>query len=55
MSYEDAVDLFSQIVDFLPGSAVTRKPTQPDKRASCNSAEAPSFAIQWPTQAITID
>lgn len=55
MSYDDAVDLFSQIVDFLPGScrdaAVTAKD---DKRASCKSAEGAIFRYsKWPTQAIT--
>jgi uncharacterized protein (DUF885 family) len=55
MSYEDAVDLFSQIVDFLPGSCRDAKATaQPDKRASCNSAEGAIFRYsKWPTQAIT--
>jgi uncharacterized protein (DUF885 family) len=56
MSYDDAVDLFSQVVDFQPGScrdagATTAKPA---KRASCDSAERAIFRYsKWPTQAIT--
>ncbi|HEV2881160.1 MAG TPA: DUF885 domain-containing protein [Pyrinomonadaceae bacterium] len=56
MSYDDAVDLFSQVVDFQPGScrdaaAVAAKPA---KRASCDSAERAIFRYsKWPTQAIT--
>ena len=55
MSYDDAVDLFSQVVDFQPGScrdsAATAKPA---KRASCDSAERAIFRYsKWPTQAIT--
>jgi uncharacterized protein (DUF885 family) len=55
LTYDDAVDLFSQIVDFQPGScrdaAATAKPA---KRASCDSAERAIFRYsKWPTQAIT--
>jgi uncharacterized protein (DUF885 family) len=56
MSYDDAVDLFSQVVDFQPGSCrdagvVAAKPA---KRASCDSAERAIFRYsKWPTQAIT--
>ncbi|HEX8635419.1 MAG TPA: DUF885 domain-containing protein [Pyrinomonadaceae bacterium] len=55
MSYAEAVDLFSQVVDFQPGScrdgAATAKPA---KRASCDSAERAIFRYsKWPTQAIT--
>jgi len=56
MSYDEAVDLFSQVVDFQPGScrdagAATAKPS---KRASCDSAERAIFRYsKWPTQAIT--
>jgi uncharacterized protein (DUF885 family) len=55
MSYDDAVDLFSQVVDFLPGSCRDAEATaQDDKRASCKSAEAAIFRYsKWPTQAIT--
>jgi uncharacterized protein (DUF885 family) len=55
MSYDDAVDLFSQIVDFLPGGCRdTAATTKDDKRASCTSAEAAIFRYsKWPTQAIT--
>jgi uncharacterized protein (DUF885 family) len=53
MSYDDAVDLFSQVVDFLPGSCRDASVTD-DKRASCKSAEAAIFRYsKWPTQAIT--
>jgi uncharacterized protein (DUF885 family) len=55
MTYDDAVTLFSEVVDFLPGSC-----TAPDarrhaaKRASCDAAERAIFRYsKWPTQAIT--
>ena len=55
MSFEDAVTLFSEIVDFIPGSCHDPK-AQADgaKRASCESArgEIVRYA-RWPTQAIT--
>lgn len=55
MSYDDAVDLFSQVVDFLPGSCRDAAATANDaKRAACKSAEAAIFRYsKWPTQAIT--
>jgi uncharacterized protein (DUF885 family) len=55
MSYDDAVDLFSNVVDFLPGSCRDPHALQnDDKRASCKSAEAAIFRYsKWPTQAIT--
>jgi uncharacterized protein (DUF885 family) len=55
MSYDDAVDLFSQVVDFLPGSCRDASATANDaKRAACKSAEAAIFRYsKWPTQAIT--
>ena len=55
MSYDDAVDLFSQVVDFLPGSCRDAAATaKDDKRASCKSAEGAIFRYsKWPTQAIT--
>ena len=55
MSYDDAVDLFSQVVDFLPGSCRDTNSTRnDDKRASCKSAESAIFRYsKWPTQAIT--
>jgi uncharacterized protein (DUF885 family) len=55
MSYDDAVDLFSQVVDFLPGSCRDAAATSSDaKRASCKSAEGAIFRYsKWPTQAIT--
>jgi len=53
MSYDDAVDLFSQVVDFLPGSCRDAA-AKDDKRASCKSAEGAIFRYsKWPTQAIT--
>ena len=53
ISYDDAVDLFSNIVDFQSGSC--RDATLADsKRASCKSAERAIFRYsKWPTQAIT--
>jgi uncharacterized protein (DUF885 family) len=55
MSYDDAVNLFSQVVDFLPGSCRDAAATaKDDKRASCESAEGAIFRYsKWPTQAIT--
>ncbi|MFY9570712.1 MAG: DUF885 domain-containing protein [Blastocatellia bacterium] len=55
MSFDDAVDLFSQVVDFLPGSCRDAAATaKDDKRASCKSAEGAIFRYsKWPTQAIT--
>jgi uncharacterized protein (DUF885 family) len=55
MSYDDAVDLFSQVVDFLPGSCGDSSATaKDDKRASCKNAEGAIFRYsKWPTQAIT--
>jgi len=55
MSYDDAVDLFSQVVDFLPGSCGDASNIAGDsKRASCTTAEAAIFRYsKTPTQAIT--
>ncbi|MDQ3803271.1 MAG: DUF885 domain-containing protein [Acidobacteriota bacterium] len=53
MSYDEAVDLFSEVVDFLPGRC--SEPGRSDaKRASCESSERAIFRYsKWPTQAIT--
>ena len=53
LSYADAVTLFSEVVDFLPGKC--SDPNKSDaKRASCESAERAIFRYsKWPTQAIT--
>ena len=53
ISYDDATTMFSEVVDFLPGSCAAAK--LPDvKRASCESAERAIFRYsKWPTQAIT--
>lgn len=55
MSYDDATDLFSQTVDFLPGSCRDESALQLDaKRASCKTSERAIFRYsKWPTQAIT--
>jgi uncharacterized protein (DUF885 family) len=55
LSYDDAVDLFSQVVNFLPGSCRDAAAVANDaKRASCTSSEAALFRYsKWPTQAIT--
>ena len=55
MSYDDAVDIFSQVVDFLPGSCHdTAATSKDDKGASCKSADGAIFRYsKWPTQAIT--
>jgi uncharacterized protein (DUF885 family) len=55
LSYDAAVDLFSQIKDFLPGSCRDAAATKNEaKRASCAEAEGAVFRYsKWPTQAIT--
>jgi len=55
MQFEDAVTLFSETVDFMPGSCSDRRLLgNSDKRASCESARrAVTRYSRWPTQAIT--
>lgn len=62
MTYAEAVDLFSEVVDFLPGKCSDTTTTQAvmpvgwaeAKKASCGSAERAIFRYsKWPTQAIT--
>jgi uncharacterized protein (DUF885 family) len=55
MTYAQAVDLFSELVDFLPGSCADPVALKNDtKRASCESSEKAIFRYsKWPTQAIT--
>jgi uncharacterized protein (DUF885 family) len=59
LTYDQAVDLFSEIVDFLPGSCtdaavLNDATTGATKRASCQSAERAMFRYsKWPTQAIS--
>jgi uncharacterized protein (DUF885 family) len=55
LGFDDAVTLFSETVDFLPGSCSDAKALkQPAKRASCKSARAAiNRYSRWPTQAIT--
>ena len=61
MSFDEAVDTFSEVVDFLPGScramgaagAMTPR-ASPEKNASCDAAQRAIFRYsKWPTQAIT--
>jgi uncharacterized protein (DUF885 family) len=53
MSYDEAVDLFSQVRDFLPGSCRDSNLSEA-KRASCRGSESAIFRYsKWPTQAIT--
>lgn len=53
MTYAEAVDLFSEIVDFLPGKCSDYVISEA-KQASCGSAERAIFRYsKWPTQAIT--
>ena len=53
MSFDEAVDLFSQVTDFLPGSCRDAAPKSA-KEASCKGAEGAIFRYsKWPTQAIT--
>jgi uncharacterized protein (DUF885 family) len=53
MTYDEAVELFSEVVDFQPGKC--SDPGRADsKRASCQTAERAIFRYsKWPTQAIT--
>ena len=55
MSFNDAVDLFPQVVDFQPGKCGDASATSNDaKRASCEGAQKAIFRYsKWPTQAIT--
>jgi uncharacterized protein (DUF885 family) len=55
MQFEDAVTLFSEVVDSLPGSCKDPKALKLDaKRASCTAARAAVTRYsRWPTQAIT--
>jgi uncharacterized protein (DUF885 family) len=55
LSFEDAVTLFSQVVDFLPGSCQDAAALKVDaKQASCKAARAAlTRYARWPTQAIT--
>jgi uncharacterized protein (DUF885 family) len=55
MSFEDAVTLFSQVVDFLPGSCQATAGLKSEaKQASCQGARgAVTRYSRWPTQAIT--
>src|SRR5260370_31156196 len=53
LGFDQAVDLFSEIVDFLPGSCSAKDLTA-EKAASCDSAQRAIFRYsKWPTQAIT--
>ena len=54
MTYDAAVDLFSEVVDFLPGKCSDKSARSDAKRASCESSERAIFRYsKWPTQAIT--
>jgi uncharacterized protein (DUF885 family) len=58
LTYAQAVDLFSETVDYLPGSCadatvLNDAATGATKRASCDSAERAIYRYSmWPTQAI---
>jgi len=53
LTYAQAVDLFSQVPDFLPGSCADAR-LSPVKRASCKAAEGAIYRYsKWPTQAVT--
>jgi uncharacterized protein (DUF885 family) len=55
LSFEDAVTLFSEVVDFLPGSCQDTSALRLEaKQASCKQARgAVTRYARWPTQAIT--
>ena len=53
LGFDQAVDLFSEIVDFLPGPC-SGPNLSAEKKASCDSAQRAIFRYsKWPTQAIT--
>ncbi|HEY0170800.1 MAG TPA: DUF885 domain-containing protein [Pyrinomonadaceae bacterium] len=53
MTFDEAADLFSEVVDFRPGKCADPARTDP-KRASCEAAWNAIFRYsKWPTQAIT--
>lgn len=53
ISFDEAVDLYSQVIDFLPG-ACRGEGLPPEKKASCEAATRAIFRYsKWPTQAIT--
>jgi uncharacterized protein (DUF885 family) len=53
MTYDEAMTLFSEVVDFLPGSCASGSDSAA-KHASCEAAERAIFRYsKWPTQAIT--
>jgi uncharacterized protein (DUF885 family) len=55
LRFDEAVTLFSEVVDFLPGSCQDAASLKFDlKQASCNAARAAiTRYARWPTQAIT--
>ena len=55
MTYDEATTLFSDVVDFFPGSCINPAAiTNAGKRESCEAAERAIFRYsKWPTQAIT--
>jgi uncharacterized protein (DUF885 family) len=55
LGYDEAVTLYSEVVDFLPGACDAAGRQQSEaKRASCDTAERAIFRYsKWPTQAIT--
>jgi uncharacterized protein (DUF885 family) len=55
MTYAEAVDLFSEVVDFLPGKCSDTGAVKSEaKQASCDASERAIFRYsKWPTQAIT--
>ena len=53
MTYDEATELFSEVVDFQPGKCSAPAKSE-SKRASCQTAERAIFRYsKWPTQAIT--
>src|SRR5215210_6745907 len=54
MTFDEAVELFSEVVDFQAGSCRDTAGMSEAKRASCQGAERAIFRYsKWPTQAIT--
>jgi uncharacterized protein (DUF885 family) len=54
IGFDDAVDLYSWILDFLPETSCRDAEPTPVKKASCGAAERAIYRYsKWPTQAVT--
>jgi uncharacterized protein (DUF885 family) len=54
LTVDRAVDVYSETLDFLPGSCSNNAAVSSDKKPSCEAAEKQIFRyLKWPTQAVT--